>query len=114
MSDNTSQPTDALKDEGTTQNIESLLTPFGYSGLFSHREEIQDAFEYVASIGEATGAKPHVVTACMVYVNTLLRVLHHNGMLNLEYSPLHQRIKDLEDEVVTLKAMIGVQPDEHY
>lgn len=35
MSNNTSQPTDALKDEGTTQNIESLLTPFGYSGLFN-------------------------------------------------------------------------------
>ena len=103
---NTSQPTDASKDAGTTQNIESLLAPFGYSGLFSYREEIQDAFKYVTDVGEHLEHKPLVVTACMVYQNTLLRVLHHNGMLNLEHSPLHQRIKELEAENAELKARL--------
>lgn len=112
MSNNTSQPTDALKDEGTTQNIESLLSPFGYASLFSHCDEIQDAFTFVTNVGEAVGDTPKVVTACMVYVNTLLRVLHHNGMLNLEHSPLHKRIAELEEKYAKLLEATGCELEE--
>lgn len=82
---------------------DDILKPFGYNPMFSEREEIADAFEYVCQVGDAADCKPHVVTAVMVYVNTLLKVLHHNGMLNLEHSPLHERIKELEAENASLK-----------
>lgn len=55
MSNNTSQPTDALKDEGTTQN---------------------------------------------------------NGMLNLEHSPLHKRIAELEEKYAKLLEATGCELEE--
>ena len=60
---------------------EASLARFGYNGMFASRDTINEAFEYVTAIGDACDAKSHVVTACMVYANTLVMTLYENGML---------------------------------
>lgn len=69
---------DATKDE----ELEQYLKQFGYCSLFSHREDLNAAMEYVNMVAQASDNPPAVVTAVFLYVNTLLRLLHDNEQLN--------------------------------
>jgi hypothetical protein len=57
------------------------LARFGYNGMFATRDNINEAFEYMTMIADAEPSKAHIVTACMVYANTLVTTLYENGML---------------------------------
>lgn len=60
---------------------EAELARFGYNGMFASRDTIDEALEYVTKIGKACQHNTAVVTACMVYANTLVTTLYENGML---------------------------------
>jgi hypothetical protein len=66
------------------EEVDRLLQHFGYNPMFGVRDNITEAFTYLCDIGDACGAKTHVVTACMVYVNTLISILAQNGLLDFE------------------------------
>ena len=57
------------------------LKEFGYAGLFSSRDEVNEAFQYAVDIGDSLGNRQAVLTAVFVYVNTLLEALDANGQL---------------------------------
>jgi uncharacterized protein YfcZ (UPF0381/DUF406 family) len=63
--------------------LERSLVPYGYSMMFADRDSVEEAFLYLNEIAQATDSAPHVITACMVYVNSLVKTLHSNGQLNM-------------------------------
>lgn len=67
--------------------LERSLVPFGYSMMFADRDSVEEAFLYLNEIAQATDSAPHVITACMVYVNSLVKALHSNGQLNMDVKP---------------------------
>lgn len=75
--------------------LEKALVPYGYSMMFSSRDSVEEAFTYVNEIGRARPTACHVITACMVYSNTLIKALHQNGKLNMDVaSDLEMMTKD--------------------
>lgn len=67
--------------------LERSLVPYGYSMMFADRDSVEEAFLYLNDIAQATDSAPHVITACMVYVNSLVKALHSNGQLNMDVKP---------------------------
>jgi hypothetical protein len=45
------------------------------SAIFSQRDELKVAEEYLCDIARSTGEAPYVITAAMVYARTLVKVL---------------------------------------
>lgn len=64
------------------EELEAYLKQFGYCSLFSHREDLNQAMEYVNMVAQASENPPAVVTCVFLYVNTLLRCLYENEQLH--------------------------------
>lgn len=58
----------ALTKEQATKSL-------GYNPIFAEREDLTAAMEYVIEVGKATGDSPSVVTATMIYANTLINLI---------------------------------------
>lgn len=85
-----------------TEEQRKLLVPFGYSQLFADRDSIEEAFVYLDDIAKATDARPHVVTACMVYVNTLVKTLYENGQLKIAEEKKHDQASGNDNQLQVL------------
>lgn len=69
------------------EQLETEAVRFGYIGLYSHCDTVQEALEYGLSVAKATGdQEAHVTTALMVIVNTyaLAQAQQHCVMKELE------------------------------
>lgn len=65
----------------TEEELERYLKQFGYCSLFAYRNDLNEAMAYMNMVAQASDNPPAVVTACFVYINTLLRCLHENEQL---------------------------------
>ena len=48
---------------------------FGYVGLFSHRDTMKEAFDYLERVAHGTESPPHVITAGYLILNTMSLLL---------------------------------------
>lgn len=86
--------------------LERSLVPFGYSMMFADRDSVEEAFLYLNDIAQATDSAPHVITACMVYVNSLVKALHSNGQLNMDVKPDLEMMTEERDHLLSENIML--------
>ena len=67
--------------KGLTPEQKKAAYECGYVAMFADRQTLDDAIKYIELVGKASGSTAHVMTACMVYVNTLVKILAKNGRI---------------------------------
>lgn len=94
-----------IGNEGLLPDQLVMMKRAGYCGFFARRDTIDEATTYAEEIGKACGAAPHVITAVMVYANTLV-YLQTKGNLLVDTDNLGKYLNNYLSEELSRKGIV--------